>query len=337
MADGRETARTEIGIPADAVVVDNSLLAAVAKCDTYDYVTYCTHLVPKGTALAIEAGAAIHLGLAEWMRGGMQRASIPRVLATIRQAYQPAVTAWELREEKPLPQGDRFQPEWVYGIIQRWLNTYSERFPYRVVSDVIERPVAAPLTELKDGRAVWIVARLDARVRKFAVGGHYNLDWKTTKRITDWWKAKTKVRSQFLGQLWIAEAQGEPLEGVILGVIEIPERHRAEFCKTHKRPFKECDLEHATWDWIDISPKRLELPVWHAGAVALARRHLRLLKRAERDGIAGVSEVLMQGRFNESCTFCELREWCKNGRPTRPANVRALFEKRVWDPLRGTE
>jgi hypothetical protein len=320
--------------PPDAVVVDNSTLAAVAQCDTYDYVTYCCHLRPKGTALAIEAGSAAHAGLADWLRHGAKPAAIERAMATIRQAYEPAVRAWELRQEKPIPEGDRFRPEWVYGVLGQWLRNYSGKFPYKVVGSVVERPVAAPLATLKDGRPLWIAARLDARVRKFASGGKWNLDWKTTKRVTDWWKDKTKIRSQFLGQLWIGERQGEHLEGVILGVIEIPEKHRAEYCKTHKRPFKECDLEHAGSDWVFITPHRGELPIWEMTAVYLAKKHLRLLALAEREGIEGVKGVKMQGRFNESCTFCEHKDWCNRGRPTKPANVRATFEKRVWDPLK---
>jgi hypothetical protein len=88
---------------------------------------------------------------------------------------------------------------------------------------------------------------------------------------------------------------------------------------------------------VHITPKHQELPVWHAGAVSLAKRHRRFKEKAEREGIEGVTDVLMQGRFNESCTFCDLRDWCLAGRPTRAANVRATFEKRVWDPMKTTD
>jgi len=323
--------------PKGAAIVDNSILSAVAQCDTYDYVTYCTHLRPKGTALALEAGSAVHAGLAEWLRGGTVGKAIPKAMAAIRTYYDKAVKAWELRAEKEIPPGDRFHPEWVYGIAEQWLRAQSGHFPFKLVGTVIEEPVSAELTQMKDGRPVWIVARLDARVRKFASGGKWNLDWKTTKKVTDWWTDKTKVRSQFLGQLWIGQ-QTEELEGVILGVIEIPEKHRSEqLCKVHGVSFQKCSMLHAGSDYIYITPHRGELPVWHEGAVWLAKRHLRLLAKAEREGIEGVSQVKMQGRFNESCTFCELREWCRRGRPTSAAIVRAEFEKRVWDPTRTTD
>jgi hypothetical protein len=320
--------------PEGAAIVDNSILSAVAQCDTYDYVTYCMHLRPKGTALALEAGSAVHVGMAEWLRHGTDAKAIPRAMAAIRKYYQPAVTAWETRAEKPVAPGDRFHPDWVYGIAEQFLRAQSGQFPFKLVGTVIEEPVAAELFQMKDGRPVWIVARLDARVRKFASGGKWNLDWKTTKKVTDWWTDKTKVRSQFLGQLWIGE-QSEELEGVILGVIEIPEKHKSEqTCKEHKVSFQQCSILHAGYDYIYVTPKRGELPVWHDGAVWLAKRHLRLMAQAEAEGIEGVRGVKMQGRFNESCTFCDLREWCKDGRPTSAANVRAKFERRVWDPMR---
>ena len=324
--------------PKDAVVVDNSILSEVAKCDTADFMAYCLHLRPKGTALALEAGSAVHAGLAEWLKRGTKADAIPAAMAAIRIYYDKAVRAWELREEKPVAVGDRFHPDWVYGISEQYLRNVSGKFPFKLVGSVIERPVAAELTRLKDGRPVWIAARLDARVKKFAGGGKWNLDWKTTKKVTDWWTDKTKVRSQFLGQLWIGEAQGESLEGVILGVVEIPEKHKSEqICKEHGVSFQKCSIRHAGYDWIFVTPKRLELPVWHQGAVWLAKRHLRLAKLAETEGIEAVSQVKMQGRYNESCTFCEYRKWCLDGRPTRAANVRATFEKRVWDPTRTTD
>src|SRR5262249_42845163 len=298
---------------------------------------YCCHLRPKGPALALEAGSAVHAGLAEWLRDGSVAKAIPKAMATIRAYYAKSVAAWETRAEKPVPEGDRFHPDWVYGIAEQYLRAQSGHFPFKLVGKVIEEPVSAELFTTKEGQAVWIAARLGARVRKFASGGKWNLDWKTTKKVTDWWTDKTKVRSQFLGQLWIGQQQ-EELEGVILGVIEIPEKHRSEqVCKVHKVSFQKCSIQHAGYDWIYVTPKRMELPMWQRGAVMLAKRHLRLMAKAEAEGVEGVADVLMEGRFNESCTFCEYRDWCKDGRPTKPANIRALFEKRVWDPTRTTD
>lgn len=331
-------AKANGGPPEGALVVDNSILSAVAKCDTYAFVTYGCHLRPKGTALALEAGSAAHVGLAEWLKGGTKRSAIPRAMAAIRAAYDPAVAAWETRAEKPIPKGDRFRPEWVYAILERYLQETSGKFPFKLVGSVVEKPVSAELFQTADGRAVWIVARLDARVRKFASGGKWNLDWKTTRRATDWWKDKTKTRSQFLGQLWIGEAEGEPLEGVVLGVVEIPDRRKPDsICKLHKGRFEKCEVLHSEWDWVFVTPRKGELPVWEKTAIYFAKRHLRLLALAQAEGIEGVAGVKMQGRFNESCTFCELKDWCNDGRPTREANVAARFERRVWDPARTTD
>ena len=60
----------------------------------------------------------------------------------------------------------------------------------------------------------------------------------------------------------------------------------------------------------------------------------RLVTRAQRDGVEAVADIQMQGRFNDSCTFCEMKEWCRVGRPTREANIRTTFVPDPWDPLR---
>jgi PD-(D/E)XK nuclease superfamily len=321
-------------IPADAVIVDNTILSTVAKCDTLAYVIHGLDVVPRAQDLALEAGKAAHAGLATWMVGGMDRDAVPKAMAAIKAAYEPAVAAYEARVEKAVPEGDRFYPPWVYAVMRQWFMEYSGKFPFKLVGDVVERPVVASLGTLKDERPLVMAARLDARVRKFASGGRFNLDHKTTRKVTDWWKDKQKVSSQFSGQLWIAEHQGERLEGVVLNVIEIPEKHKSDaVCKLHKVSYQECSIRHAGWDFVIITPHRNEVVQWERAARHLAERYMRLKRKAEREGWDGIPSVRMQGRFNESCIFCPLRQWCWDGRPTKRANVKALFRHRVWNPL----
>ena len=55
-----------------------------------------------------------------------------------------------------------------------------------------------------------------------------------------------------------------------------------------------------------------------------------LVERAEAEGLEGVVNVSMQGRFNEGCTFCAFKDFCRLGRPTR--KPKAFFVEDKWDP-----
>jgi hypothetical protein len=45
----------------------------------------------------------------------------------------------------------------------------------------------------------------------------------------------------------------------------------------------------------------------------------------------------MQGRFNEGCTFCDMKQWCDAGRPTGSGALKATFEGYEWNPIQEQE
>jgi len=57
-------------------VVDNSILAATAKCHTYAYVRYAMGLEVRGTGLPLVAGHAVHLGMERWLTGAKPKAAV---------------------------------------------------------------------------------------------------------------------------------------------------------------------------------------------------------------------------------------------------------------------
>ena len=97
-------------------------------------------------------------------------------------------------------------------------------------------------------------------------------------------------------------------------------------------PYTECSIRHATYDYIYVTRSQAELDGWERSAVELIGHYAWLRKKAKADGIEGVHDVGMQGRFNEGCVFCPMKEWCRLGRPTSERMVKATFVSSHWDP-----
>ena len=86
-------------------------------------------------------------------------------------------------------------------------------------------------------------------------------------KASDWWVEKQKVSSQFSGQLWIAAQLGEPLAGVVLNVIEIPEPHKSDRkCAEHKVSYQECSVRHAGNHLVYVTRAPVEMASWEMSA-----------------------------------------------------------------------
>lgn len=321
------------------LVVDNSILAAVAKCPTYAYTRYACGLATKGTSLALSSGSALHLGLAAWLEGE----PIDRAVEVCAEDYERAVERYLVAiEATELPADDRrFAPEWIAAILHQYLTRYEGKWPFKVLKGSTEQPISAPFEDcnLPSGKDVLYVARLDGIVRRWESGDRWNLDWKSTRKASEWWIAKQKTSSQFTGQRWITEqTEGTEIAGVVLAVLEVPEPHRSENkCKEHKVSYQECSIRHAGSDFVYITRGLAEIEAWKWTARGLIREYDRLLTRAEEDGMAAMPDIPMRGRFNEGCTFCEMKKFCDLGRNVSKASLRATFVEQRWNPLQRGE
>lgn len=319
---------------ANALVVDNSILSATAKCETYAFTRYAVGLNTREESLALGAGSAVHLGLQRWLEGvGNERA-----VEIMAEDYEARVTRFlRLTERDRLGKDDRrFEPEWVEAIFAQYLDRYEGRWPFKLVKATAEKPISAPFPGAHRGRPITYVARLDAIVRKWESGGKWLLDHKTTKKASEWWIENAKVGSQFSGQLWLARTQGivEEAQGVLLNVIEIPEPHVSEKeCPKHHVPFTKCSIRHAGGTFVYVTRHQAEQDAWMLSAARLIKRYAILVERAEADGIQGVRDVSMQGRFNGNCWNCAMKEWCRLGRNTSKAAIKSNFVEDVWNPL----
>jgi hypothetical protein len=319
------------------LVVDNSILAATAKCETYAYTRYGLGLNTRAESLALRAGSAIHLGLADWMGGG----SVKHAVEVMAVDYERAVSRHLQKIERDQLGADdrRFEPQWVEAIFQQWLDRQTDAgFPFKVIeARSAERPIShdfgmrAVVTRLP----VLYVARLDAIVRRWEAGGRWSMDHKSTRKASEWWVEKEKISSQFSGQLWLGKARGEDFQGVVLNVIEVPEPHHSDRkCPQHKVSYQECSVRHAGGTFVYVQRSEAEMVAWEMSARRLVNRYDRLRAKAIAEGITGVESVSMQGRFNGNCVFCEFREWCRLGRNTSKAAVRTTFIDEPWDPLK---
>ena len=120
---------------------------------------------------------------------------------------------------------------------------------------------------------------------------------------------------------------------MIVHAVELPSPHTSDRkCREHGVSYQECTVRHATYTYIYITRSEAEMDAWLMTAQMQARAFAGLKQLAEERGIAGVSEVMMQGRFNDGCTFCSMKEWCRLGRNTSPRAVKATFVESPWDP-----
>lgn len=323
----------------EPLVVDNSILSAVAKCETYAYVRYACGLNTRTESLALSAGSAVHAGLAAWLSGVPAGKAVQLMATTYEEDVSRYLRKLELDD---LGEKDaRFKPAWVEAIFAQYLEAHAEGWTLKVIKATMEKPISHPFpVEVPSGRKVRYVARLDAIVRRWEEGQKWLCDHKTTRKVSDWWKDKMKVSSQFSGQLWLADqgAVENEVAGVVLNVIELPEPHKSERkCPEHKVSYQECSVRHAGWTFVWVPRHRQEIWSWFDSASLLTRKYDRLQRRAMEEGVEGVKAVPMQGRFNDSCTFCSMKEWCYLGRNVRPSAIRATFIEESWDPERVEE
>jgi hypothetical protein len=323
MAKGREP-----------LTIDNSIVAATAKCDTFAFVRYALGLATRGESLPLIAGQSVHAGLAVWLEGGTPDAAAKVVEADYRRKLSSYLVSAE-RDRLP-PEDKRFEDEWVVAVAHQYMTRYDERRPFKFVQATAERPILHDfgMTARFSKRPVTYSARLDGVVRKWETGGQWSLDWKTTKRLTEYWTSKQKVSSQFSGQIWLGrESLHTELQGVIVVGIELPDPHKSENkCKEHKVSYQECSIRHAGDTILFITRAPREMASWRYTTEKLINRYDRLLQIAEEEGIEGIEAVQMQGRFNDSCSWCSMNRWCLLGRNTSKAAIRATFVSDPWDP-----
>lgn len=313
------------------IVVDNSTMKEVLKCSTAAVLRYGLHLAPKVDGAAMLQGQAGHAAMAEWFDTGSQARALSVYETEYKAVVEPALAALPVGDKR----GDLERARLEYGRTRQLIRGWMKERPLETWSLVVtpgetELAVSAPLMQLKDGRRVVFVALMDALARR-RHGGRFSVDHKFRNGITDWWKDKQEDSSQFTGQMWLGRQWEMELGGVYVNAIEVPNAKTSDRkCSEHGTPYKECDLKHARHELIGpLTKSKIEIRAWQATLERVVVRWVKLRDRVK--SLDDIASVPMEGRFNESCTFCGFRAWCRVG---RPAGGRGdWFVEHTWNPL----
>lgn len=325
--------RYQVAPLADDFVVDNSIMRAVLTCSTLAAVQYALHLNAKGQAPALRQGQVGHAALAEWLDTESPNLALKVYRAGYAADVAPAVAALAKGEPRAEKERARLGFERTRAILKAWLEARPlATWPLKVAAGDTELPISAPLPfALKDGRRVVFVALLDA-IAKRRTGGLWSIDHKFRKGITDWWKAKQQASAQFTGQMYLAREWGIEVAGVYVNAIEIPEAKTSDRkCSEHGQAYKDCDTKHARHELFSTTRSAGEMAAWLATMRKVVPRWATLRDRVQTLDDIHARAVPMEGRFNEGCTFCDLKAWCDAGRPVGGRGD--WFQSHRWDPL----
>lgn len=298
--------------------VDNSILAAMARCSTKTFVRHGLGLTTREDAAALQAGRACHLAMESWLKNGDTNAA----MAALEGAYR----AWA---EARVEHTSRLAYANVASVMQAWFAAHDIRkLPFVVDPAMVEVGFEVPLDD--DGEFV-LVGRMDAVVRSRDTGGWYVHDTKTTSRITSDWVRTFDMDSQMSGYIWaLQQTTGQRVIGAFVNVIELSRLPNSDRrCKQHGVAYTECGPLHARWDLFITQRTQAQLQQWRQTAIWLAQRYRDLLGAAS--DIHGAAKLPMEGAFGYVCRYCEFFEWCRSGR--RPEVAKAVLVHDPWVPF----
>jgi len=301
------------------LIVDNSILAAVAACPSLAAIRYVLHRAAEdGGSAPMRAGTAVHEALGAFFATSGDRDA---ALVALRASY----LTWA---QANVPADDRLGFANVQRIVERWMEVHPPgAWPF-VIPDpaYVERPFQVALTDGID-----FVGRMDA-LGTDPAQGWWVVEVKTTGRLDERWARRWRMASQVTGYTWGAgEALGRTISGCfVLGIemAKLPDDPKRK-CKTHGVAYLECGALHAKFE-MRVEPRAPhQLAAWRGEAERLARTFAALTSTVT--DAAGVAALSYQGLFNGTCSECAYRDFCAMGRPA--AFLETMTREERWDPL----
>lgn len=289
--------------------IDNSTGKAEARCSTEVMLRYAWGYTTPEDRAALRAGTAFHALAEVHFKGGSYTAA----LAAFADSYRD----WALAN---VAEVDRLSYDNLARICHRWIeeNPLATR-PYLVKPDLIEVGFAFPLNA--DGSIVFC-GRLDGVVEYESA--LWVLEHKTTGQISSAWLDAFALDSQLSGYIWAAQQHvGKPVAGAFLNAVEFsklpggltPGGLPPKTCREHKVRYDECGDLHANFRTVVVSRTPEQLEEWRKTMLHLAKRYN--IKRLSYPTLASLPQIRMQGTFNNSCRWCQFKEFCKLGRPMK--------------------
>jgi len=306
------------------IEVDNSILAAVATCDTKAVLRYVLGYTSVEEDAKLKAGEAGHHALAVYFQGATARES----LAVFRAQYQ----AWADANVEP---NDRLSHANCAAILQYWFDTRAKTLPFNPIPELVEIGFSVPLDD--DGEFEFI-GRIDNIAESKDGSGLYIVDHKFTGNISAVWNKQFQTASQITGYIWAADKHVKkldmhrgPVVGAFINAVEFgrtPSSDRK--CKEHGVLYSECGIHHTKFDIPITIRGKAQTEQWRETAINLALRY-----KALKENYPGVEHAhlpQMQGLFNRSCTWCEFNSFCGGGR--QPNGLKAGYVYDPWHPFK---
>ena len=302
-------------------MVDNSILEAVALCDTKAVMQYKFGLVSDGGKVKANIGKAIHHAHESYFTDW----NADNALAIFNSAYDRLVTEQECADMEANDPCVKANVEQI--LAQYYRIRPPSYFPFTPIVEGIEKVHKVPLMD-----GVEFFGLIDLPVRENATGALMPCDHKNRfGYINEWWTKAFGIKSQFSGYVWVLQRMfDEPVSGIYVNALAIQKLPNATTtrCRVHKVPYNQCRMEHVTAKLFVMSRGHEMLVQWEADAKALAAKWLRLKNACQ--GPEMVKYMGMQGAFSGGCTFCDYKKFCRSGRSERL--IDGLFVESHWRP-----
>lgn len=305
---------------ADILYVDNSLLTSL-DCSTKAVLRHVHGMTSIEEQANLISGRCNHTWMASWYRA--------RDVAQADVEFMGAYKEWA---DENLPLDDRLGFNNLSNIHKAWADSHDLMdLPYGVTPDLIEVAFKFPLSD--DGEIVY-TGRMDLIVHSLTGGQVYPEDHKFTGNISSYWRDKWRLESGLTGYVWacgqyVGDARLVP--GALVNAVEtrkLPNSDRR--CKDHGVQYAECSLQHAKFELMGPFTRTPEaIAEWKKTAIHLAKRYKDLLVRYP--DIEQLHYVRTQGKFFNSCGFCDFQEFCSVGRPLQYVNSMLKYEP--WSPF----
>ncbi len=301
------------------IIVDNSRLTATAKCSTQAVLSYILGLTTKKAKVAAFAGTCGHHIFDALFSGKDKVEAFSRFDADYKQFAEDNMVEERLTHQNVRDILDEY-----------WERESKKEWPFIPMVEEIEKGVLVPLIPEMD---IWFYGKIDMPARDAQTGTLVVVDHKTTGKITGWWTGKFGLMSQMDGYMWsLGEKYNEPCNKVYINAVEFSKLPASEMkCKTHGLKYIECRRLHAKWQLLVTNRTHESLLEWKATAIHITHKYLELKKY---NMIELMPMVRMQGKFSDSCTFCDFSDFCKSGRT--PQAAKELLVPGPWKPWEDT-
>ena len=311
-------------------IIDNSMLSSFFTCTMKAWTRYGQHLTTKDQRAELLSGQAGHAALETYHKTG----DVGQAMAAFNAIYQ----LWGSSNVDP---NDRLAYHNVRAIVNEFFYQHQQgklHIPYTPMTGLIEVPFEVSLDEHGD---FLFVGRIDLVAQ---YNQHYVVNEnKFTGRINEDWKRTFRLDSQLSGYFYACkygkvggQTLGLPIMGGFVTAIQLSKlpSDPVRRCREHGVKYRECSLQHATFDIFGPLPREEQLiHNWRADALAGAKRLKQVFEEAPT--LESAPLIAQEGLFTRACRWCELMQVCESGRNRNGLLGKLIVSK--WDPRERVE